>query len=523
MRRAFSFATIAGIAALGWGSCAAADDKDLCHKGGIGDAEIAACSRLMAAGTDAAQAHIRRCYLYNRRGDDNFERAIADCTEILKREPRNVYALSIRANGYVRKDNFAAAEADLAEARRIAPQENWVRNIYGYFYFMRGDNERALEELDEILRGSPNHTSARRHRGLVFESKGEYTKALADFRAALVSDPNRKEVLGREAAEGIQRVDRKLAAQSPRSCPSDTTGSVKRVDFRSSNFNGDIRRVACNEWVETNSRGNRWIFRPITNNGSELVLHDGSRDIYFKADFSARKMAFRNGAKAAWAGHSDIVSSERVGGDVSAPDRPSVAKKGTDAPKPKAAKATVPTGPARSARRIALVIGNAKYPDVETPLSRPTKDAQAIAAELRKNGFDVEVGEDLTRRGLHEALAAFKAKITPGSVALLFFSGYGIQAGQKTYILPVDAQVWTEKDVGRDGTSLESLLTEIEDKEPARRSSSSMRRGATRSNVASAACRSALRRSPRRPEPWCCMRLRPARWRATIPVFSSES
>ena len=144
--------------------------------------------------------------------------------------------------------------------------------------------------------------------------------------------------MGREAAEGIQRVDRKLAAQSPRSCPSDTTGSVKRVDFRSSNFNGDVRRVACNEWVETNSRGNRWIFRPITNNGSELVLHDGSRDIYFKADFSARRMSFRNGAKAAWAGHSDIVSSERVGGDVSEPDRPSVAKKGADAPKPKTAK-----------------------------------------------------------------------------------------------------------------------------------------------------------------------------------------
>ena len=70
----------------------------------------------------------------------------------------------------------------------------------------------------------------------------------------------------------------------------------------------------------------------------------------------------------------------------------------------------------------------------------------------------------MTKRGLHEALAAFTAKITPGSVALLFFSGYGIQAGQKTYILPVDAQVWTEKDVGRDGTSIESLLTEIEDR-----------------------------------------------------------
>src|SRR5262249_51682122 len=159
----------------------------------------------------------------------------------------------------------------------------------------------------------------RRHRGLVLESQGEYLKALAEFRAALVSDPDRKETLGREAADGIERVDRKLASQGPQSCPADTSGSVKRVDFRSSNLNGDVRRVACNEWVETNSRGNRWIFRPITNNGSELVLHDFSRDIYFKADFSTRRMTFRKGEKAAWAAHSDIVRSERVGGNVGEP------------------------------------------------------------------------------------------------------------------------------------------------------------------------------------------------------------
>src|SRR6185503_10839889 len=43
----------------------------------------------------------------------------------------------------------------------------------------------------------------------------------------------------------------------------------------------------------------------------------------------------------------------------------------------------------------------------------------------------------------------------------IFFSGYGIQSGRQSYILPVDAQIWTEADVRRDGFSLETILGEI--------------------------------------------------------------
>ncbi len=51
--------------------------------------------------------------------------------------------------------------------------------------------------------------------------------------------------------------------------------------------------------------------------------------------------------------------------------------------------------------------------------------------------------------------------IKPGSVALIFFSGFGIQAARQSYMIPVDAQIWTEPDVRRDGFSLETVLGEI--------------------------------------------------------------
>ncbi len=111
--------------------------------------------------------------------------------------------------------------------------------------------------------------------------------------------------------------------------------------------------------------------------------------------------------------------------------------------------------------RVALVIGNAVYPDSEAPLKEPINDARDVAAELKRNGFDVETGENLTGEAMRLALKRLYTRIEPASVALIFFSGYGIQSGRQSYLIPVDAQLWTEADVRRDGFSLETILSEI--------------------------------------------------------------
>ena len=111
--------------------------------------------------------------------------------------------------------------------------------------------------------------------------------------------------------------------------------------------------------------------------------------------------------------------------------------------------------------RVALVIGNATYPDNETPLKEPLNDARDIADELKRDGFEVEVGENLGGDAMRRAIDKFYGRITPGSAALIFFSGFGIQSARQSYILPVDAQIWTEADVRRDGFSLETILGEI--------------------------------------------------------------
>jgi hypothetical protein len=111
--------------------------------------------------------------------------------------------------------------------------------------------------------------------------------------------------------------------------------------------------------------------------------------------------------------------------------------------------------------RLALVIGNAKYPDAEAPLREPLNDARDVADELKRDGFAVEIGENLNGDQMRRAFDKLYGKIKPGSVVLLFFSGFGIESARQSYMIPVDAQIWTEPDVRRDGFSLEKVLGEI--------------------------------------------------------------
>jgi uncharacterized caspase-like protein len=108
--------------------------------------------------------------------------------------------------------------------------------------------------------------------------------------------------------------------------------------------------------------------------------------------------------------------------------------------------------------RIALVIGNGHYPDAGNPLAQPVNDARALTEALRGDGFDVDVVEDATKDDMTRAVARLKSKIKRDSVVMLFFGGYGVQVGRESYMIPVDATIWKESDVRREGVSVEQVL-----------------------------------------------------------------
>jgi formylglycine-generating enzyme required for sulfatase activity len=121
----------------------------------------------------------------------------------------------------------------------------------------------------------------------------------------------------------------------------------------------------------------------------------------------------------------------------------------------------LPGGAQQRTARVALVIGNANYPDASTPLSTTIRDARSLAEELRRSEFEVDLKENLGKEEMQRAIDAFTGKIRSGTAALFYFSGYGIQAARQTYLIPINAQVWNEADLRRDGVSVDNLLAEM--------------------------------------------------------------
>jgi Caspase domain/Tetratricopeptide repeat len=117
--------------------------------------------------------------------------------------------------------------------------------------------------------------------------------------------------------------------------------------------------------------------------------------------------------------------------------------------------------PGSSGSRVALVIGNASYPNADPLLMQPVGNARTFGEELMRDGFQVEVGENLTKEAMQRAFGRLYDKIKPGTAALIFFSGYGIQSNRQSYIIPVDGQIYKEDDVRHDGISVDNVLTQM--------------------------------------------------------------
>jgi iron(II)-dependent oxidoreductase len=94
--------------------------------------------------------------------------------------------------------------------------------------------------------------------------------------------------------------------------------------------------------------------------------------------------------------------------------------------------------PSPPANRKALIIANSRYQRITT-LATPPGDAAAMRASLQKLGFTVQEAADTSLSALVAAIEKdFLPRIHKDDIALIYFSGYGIQAGNDSYLLPVD-------------------------------------------------------------------------------------
>lgn len=115
--------------------------------------------------------------------------------------------------------------------------------------------------------------------------------------------------------------------------------------------------------------------------------------------------------------------------------------------------------PALAELKVALVIGNAVYP--AAPLRNPVNDATAIASRLRALGFEVALHTNVSQRQMTRAVSQFGQSLKPGSVALFYYAGHGMQVRGRNFLVPVDADIQSEASARSEAVDLDLVLEQL--------------------------------------------------------------
>ncbi len=116
-------------------------------------------------------------------------------------------------------------------------------------------------------------------------------------------------------------------------------------------------------------------------------------------------------------------------------------------------------------RGVALVIGQSSYASLPA-LGNPANDARAIDGLLTELGFDVVTITDADRKKLRRSLARFVEDAEDADVALLYYSGHGIEAGGDNFLVPVDATVSSLDAADEELAPLSDVLSQLQETVP---------------------------------------------------------
>lgn len=123
---------------------------------------------------------------------------------------------------------------------------------------------------------------------------------------------------------------------------------------------------------------------------------------------------------------------------------------------------SVTASKAKSEMRKALVIGCSSYQHAGA-LVNPLNDANGIEISLQKLGFEVIKALDPTQKELKMIIDSFGEKLKGCHVGLFYFAGHGVQVKGLNYLIPIDANLSTERMVEYDCVEAGRVLAHMED------------------------------------------------------------
>jgi tetratricopeptide (TPR) repeat protein len=482
---------------------AAADDMSDCRSPGkAADTMLAACSRVIEAGTlkdsELATAHMGRGLALRRQGE--FERAIVEYNEAIRLAPERPDGYQGRASVFVDlgQREHAVADWDAAIAWYDRMIVNSPDNAYAYLgraglYRDKGELDRAIADYGEGIRIRPADLLSYMWRARTYLLKGDVAKALADA-TQVTSQPNwaaAGHTVRGMVYQMAGRLDEALTDHEAAIKLNPTSGWTYANRGRVREAKGEREQALADfATAKQNDPAVVWVY----------VLYGNALEMSGRADRALGEYEFAlkldPKALAAAKGRDRVRAALAAAGSQTAagpPPTPHVAAAPAPAPSPppaaipvpaapppvvqaaeprvavappppvpaQPAKPTVPTPAAETGRRVALVIGNASYRHA-TALPNPGNDAADMAQALRELGFEVIEGRDLDWAGIHAKVREFARKLDDATMALFFYAGHGVQVDGRNYLVPVDAKLDRAGTLDQDAVDLLAVLRPME-------------------------------------------------------------
>lgn len=110
-------------------------------------------------------------------------------------------------------------------------------------------------------------------------------------------------------------------------------------------------------------------------------------------------------------------------------------------------------------RKVALVIGNARYPGL--PLKTPVNDARQVAAVLRELGFEVDLKENADWDTMVQSLGAFTLRSKASQVRVFYYAGHGMQVRSRNYLNPVGTAPVNESQLRARSIDLDDVVERL--------------------------------------------------------------
>jgi tetratricopeptide (TPR) repeat protein len=395
-----------------------------------------------AAFSDVIRLSPRDAAAYDIRGSSkryigDLDGALADENAAIRLQPRFGMYYGNRAVSFAEKGDAARALADFNRDVQLEPNVAAVFNNRGLFLLQRKELDQAIGDFSEAIRLDPRYSKPYANRAEAWRLKGDLDRSLADVDQAITIDPNDPLNYARRADTLRYRGDYQLSLGEYDRALAIMTDYIPAFTGRGLAFErlGDVAAA-------------RREFQKALRSQSHLANLDYSKSSLETA--RARLAALDSGAPLPV-----ILPAPRRAESATSIPTPSVAA-------PLVAESAARATSASQGRRIALVIGNAKYRSA-VQLGNPENDAQAIGASLRNIGFDsVTVQTNLTRESLSDALRTFSSEAKTADWAMVYYAGHGIELNGVDYLVPIDAKITSESDAISQAIPLADVTASIE-------------------------------------------------------------